>query len=238
MDQALAQLQKQVAANPQSAEALIALARLQVDRGQREEGRATLERAAALQPQNPEVMVRRAEVESETGDFEEAAHQLDALTTRYPKASQGWTFKAILYEQHGKVDQARTFYEEALQDDRNNAVAANNLGLLLANNFHDPQGGLELAERAHQLDPTKPEFTDTVGWIQYLNGNLPEALKTLAEAVRMRPDNASFHYHLGTVQSRSSRPKEALGNLETALSLDPHSAEASQIKSVIAVLSR
>jgi Flp pilus assembly protein TadD len=234
--QAVEQVEKQVAANPKSADALLTLARLQLQQGHMDQGRATLDRVAALQPQNPEVLVRRAEIAADGGDFDEAARQLDALTTRYPKASQGWTLKAILYEQHGQLDKARSFYEQALQENRNDPIAANNLGLLLANSFHDPQGGLELAQRAHQLDSVKPEFTDSVGWLQYLCGNLPEALKTLGEAVRMRPDNATFHYHLGIVQSRASLRKEALSNLQTALSLDPHSAEAMEIRSVLARL--
>jgi tetratricopeptide (TPR) repeat protein len=237
MDQATIQAQKQVAANPQSADALLTLARLQLRRGQRKEVRETLEKAAALQPENPEVMVQRAEFAADIGDFNEAASQLDAFTERYPKSSQGWTFKGILYQQNGKLERATAFYERALQEDRNNPIAANNLSLMLATNFHDPHSALELAQRAHQIDPAKPEITDTLGWVQYLCGNLPDSLKTLAEAVRMQPKNASFRYHLGVVQSRSSRPKEALANLETALSLDPHLPEAAEIKSILAALS-
>jgi tetratricopeptide (TPR) repeat protein len=237
-ERAIAQMQKRVRANPKSTGDLLTLARLEIERGQLRAARATLNQAAQAQPENPEVMVRRAEVEADSGDFDAAARQMEALTARYPTASRAWSFKAILYQQHGDLDKARAFYQEALKYDRNNAVAANNLGLLLATSFHDPQGAVELAQRAHQLDPAKPEFTDTLGWTQYLAGNLPDALRTLGDAVRMKPGNAAFHFHLGMVQSRSGRAKEALSHLETALRLDPRLAEAGEIKSVIAALGR
>jgi Flp pilus assembly protein TadD len=234
--EAMAQVQKRVAANPNSPEDLLVLARLQIARGQIKAARATLAKAAAIQPENPEVMVRRAQVEADSSNFDAAVLQLDALTEHFPKSSEAWSFKAILFQQHGDLAKARTFYEEALKDNGNNAVAENNLGLLLATAFHDPQGGLEMARKAHSFDPSKPEFADTLGWVQYLAGEIPDSLATLGDAVRMKPNDASFRYHLGMAQSRSNRTQEALANLEKALHLNPNLPEASEIKATIGVL--
>jgi len=235
-DQALAQVQRQVTANPKSPVDLLTLARLQIERGDLAGARTTLGKAGAIQPDNPEVMARMAVVEADSGDLNSALTHLNTLTERYPKFSEGWSFKAIVYQQRGNADDARKNYEQALKLDSRNAVAANNLAWLLASSFQDPQHALELARQAQAADPANPEFSDTLGWIAYQMHNYPDALQTLGDAVRMKPQDAGFRYHLGMAQSRAGRDKEALASLETALRLNPKLLEAREIRTEVEAL--
>jgi len=226
---ALQQLEKQVAANPKSTPDLLTLARLQIRRGDFPAARTALARARALQPDNPEVMVRLAEAEANMGEFDEAQRHLDALSKRYPDFSQGWSFRGILAAQRGDTNNARAYYQQALKLDKRNAVAANNLALLLAAPpLRKLDAALDLARNAHSIDPTKPEFSDTLGWVQYLRAQYHDALLPLTDAVRLKPEDAGFHYHLGMAQSHLGRDKEALLNLETAVKLDPNMPQAPQ----------
>jgi Flp pilus assembly protein TadD len=193
-----------------------------------------LGKAAAVQPENTEVMIRLAEVEADSGNFDAAMHQLDTLTERYPKSSEAWSFKAIIYQQRGDLKDARVFYEEALRLNSRNAIAANNLALLLATSFKDPNRGLELARTAHILDPANPEFSDTFGWIQYLSGDYSNAVKLLDEVSHIKSEDATLLYHLGMAQSRAGRDNEALTSLSAALRINPHLAQAAEINSEIA----
>jgi tetratricopeptide (TPR) repeat protein len=222
LDELMAQVQKQVAANPKSVADILVLARLQIKRGEFNAAHATLSKAAEMEPNNAEVLVRLAEAETDSGNFDDAERHLDFLTEHYPKSSEAWLFKGIVYEQRGVVKDARLLYEEALKLDGNNAVAANNLALLLATSFKDPTRGLELARKAHVLDPANPEFSDTLGWIHYLLGNYAEAMAALDQAVHVRPEDANFLYHLGMAQSRAGRDNDALTSLSAALRLNPH----------------
>jgi Flp pilus assembly protein TadD len=229
-DQALAQAQKRVTANPKSTADLLALAKLQIKGGDLKAARATLGKAAAVEPENAEVLVRMAEVEANSGYMTAAQQHLETLTQRYPQSPAAWSFKGILYQQSGSAKEARGCYEQALKLDSRDAVAANNLGLLLATSFKDPSHGLELARKAHTIDPTNPEISDTLGWIQYLSGNYSDAVEAIGEAVRRKPDEASFRYHLGMAQSQTGRDKEALASLGMALRLNPNMPEAESIK--------
>jgi Flp pilus assembly protein TadD len=206
-DQVITEVQKQVAANPKSFSDLLVLARLQIKRGEFKPARATLDKASELQPENPEVMIRIAEVEADSGQIDAALDQLRALTDRYPQSSQAWSFKGTFFQQQGSPNEARGYYEEALKLDSRNIVATNNLSLLLAVAFNDPKGGLEMARKAYALDPANSEVSDTLGWVLYLSGHYPEAAETLGNAVRMRPDNAGFRFHLAMAQRRSGRDR-------------------------------
>jgi tetratricopeptide (TPR) repeat protein len=230
-DQAMAQVQKQVAAHPNSPPDLLTLAQLQIRRGDLTAARATLGKAAAIQPDNADVMVRIAGVEADMGHLDAALTQLEGLTKRYPKSSVAWSFKGIVHQQRGEAKEARALYEEALRLDSNNAVAANNLAVLV-----DPNQGLELARKAHALNPAIPEFSDTLGWIEYSLGHYPEALEALGDAVRIKPDDAIIRYHLGMAQSHSGRDKEALASLEAAQRLNPKLPEGRDLAAELAAL--
>jgi Flp pilus assembly protein TadD len=156
--------------------------------------------------------------------------RLDDLTKRYPKFSEGFSFKGIICEQRKQPREARAFYEEALRLDSHNAVAANNLAWLLAVSFEEPQDGLELARTAHRLDPGNADYSDTLGWIQYLLGNYAAAMESLGDAVRLRPDDGGLRYHLGMAQRRAGRNQEARATLKAALILNPVLPEAPQVR--------
>ncbi len=236
-DQVIAQMQKKVAANPKSSLDLLTLAKLQIRRGDLQAARANLERAMAIEPDNPAMMARMAELEEDAGNINAALARLNDLTNRYPKFSEGWSFKAIVYEQRRQAAEARGLYEQALQLDSRNAVAANNLAWLLATSFQELPEGLELARRAHRLDPANAAFADTLGWILFLAGNYTEALEPLGDAVRINPEDATIRYHLGLAESRAGRIKEALENLKAALLLNPKLPEAEEIRAELTGLS-
>ncbi len=235
-DRAIVHAALATAAHPERPSDWLTLARLQMDHGRLDAARTSLEKAAAAQPESLAVGLRRAQVEFESGHFDEASRLLAEVTQRDPRSCLAWTFQGILFEQHGDLEKARGLYETALKCDSRDPVAANNFALLLATSFHDLPRALDLAKRAHQIDPTKPEFADTFGWITHLSGDSYAALDSLSEAVRMMPNVAAFRYHLGVAQSRVDRIKEAVLNLETALRLDPQMPEAGEAKTVLATL--
>jgi tetratricopeptide (TPR) repeat protein len=55
-----------------------------------------------------------------------------------------------------------------------------------------------LIERALSLAPNDPFITDSLGWIEYRMGNMPQARQLLERAYRLRPD-AEIAAHLGEV---------------------------------------
>ncbi len=235
-DQVISEIQKKITANPRSSTYLVEMATIQLKTRDFRAARANLDRALAVDPANPAALARLADLEAENGNLEAALEHLNDLTRRYPNYSDGWSFAAIVHQQRGEMQQARTLYEQALKLDDRNSVAANNLGWLLATYFAALPEGVVLARKAHNIDPGNPEYSDTLGWILFLQGNAADALRTLPAAARLKPGDAMFRYHLDMAQSKAGRAREALESLETALRLDPRMPEAQLIRQELANL--
>jgi Flp pilus assembly protein TadD len=78
------------------------------------------------------------------------------------------------------------------------AHAFNALGYSLADRKIRLSEARELILQAIQLAPRDPFIQDSLGWLEYRAGNLPEALRILEAAYKMRPD-AEIAAHLGEV---------------------------------------
>jgi len=128
---------------------------------------------------------------------------------------------AGIYERTGKADAAVALYEKLLQERPNVAVVKNNLTMLLL------QGQPDQATLDRALEMTKgfalsenPIYIDTLGWVRYMRGELPDAITMLERADRGRLKLPDISYHLGMAYYKSGRNKEAIEELEQALKTD------------------
>ena len=62
-------------------------------------------------------------------------------------------------------------------------------------NKEDIAAALNYAKELESVN--EPASLDTVGWVNYMAGNIPKAIKFLERAVALAPDAAELHYHLG-----------------------------------------
>ena len=89
------------------------------------------------------------------------------------------------------------------------AYAYNFLGYSLADrNVRLPEAKA-LLQKAIELAPGDPAITDSLGWVEFRMGNLPEALRLLNEAYKKFP-NAEIGAHLGEVLWASGQRDRAI----------------------------
>jgi tetratricopeptide (TPR) repeat protein len=105
---------------------------------------------------------------------------------------------AMLLERQGQIDKMETYLRQVIALDANYAQAYNALGYALADRDKRLPEALKLITRAHELLPQDPFILDSLGWVNFRMGNLPEAVKYLQQAYDMRPD-AEIAAHLGEV---------------------------------------
>ena len=94
----------------------------------------------------------------------------------------------------------------AVQPD--NAAALNALGYTLTDRTDQHQEALMLISKAVALQPNDPFYLDSLGWVNYRLGNLPEAEIYLKQAVVLKPD-PEFLAHLGEVLWQQGKHSEA-----------------------------
>ena len=73
---------------------------------------------------------------------------------------------------------------------------------------------------AMELEPINEAASlDTVGWVNYKAGNITKAIELLEKAIKLAPNAAELHYHLGMAYSAEGGDiSKAKNHLEIAAS--------------------
>jgi tetratricopeptide (TPR) repeat protein len=143
----------------------------------------------------------------------------------------------MLYEELGRKDVAKQYYEHTLKLDANDPLALNNLAYLLAENNGDLNQALSYAEKAKQRLPTFTEITDTLGWI-YMKKNLPDsAIDNFKTLVVQAPQNPVYHYHYAMALNQKGDRENARKECQAALADKPTKAQEEQIRALLSKLS-
>lgn len=139
-----------------------------------------------------------------------------AVTTAIDKnrASAGALLVCLadLRDMQGRYADAEKVYRQALEADKNNVIALNNLAYLLALRKEQATEALELLDRAIQVAGPAPELIDTRALVQLKQGQPHRAIKDLEEALAEAP-LPSLCYHLAQahkVAKNSSAARDAL----------------------------
>jgi predicted Zn-dependent protease len=88
------------------------------------------------------------------------------------------------------------------------------------------------------MDPNNGAYLDSLGWVHYKLGHLPEAEENLRRAVASTPRDATVHDHLGDVLLKASKVREAVTQWEISVKewsltspADLEPAEVAKVKS-------
>ena len=120
----------------------------------------------------------------------------------------------------GECATAVATYEKALALLPNAHGLLNNFAYLCIDCLKDPAKALPAARKAVQLQPTRPEYLDTLGEALAALGELAEALNYLDRAAGLA-DSASIELHRAGVLERQGKKGEALSAIEKGLALSP-----------------
>ncbi|WP_339722139.1 XrtA/PEP-CTERM system TPR-repeat protein PrsT [uncultured Paraglaciecola sp.] len=115
---------------------------------------------------------------------------------------------AEFFQHNGLYKEAATQYDILLKEEGETPASLNNLAFVLQQDKQLDKA-LLLAKKALTLIPNSPQIMDTLGWIEYEMGNLPEAYKNLNEALRLAPNANSIMLHLAEVRIALGQQQQA-----------------------------
>jgi tetratricopeptide (TPR) repeat protein len=133
-------------------------------------------------------------------------------------------------ERAGDTKGSEETLRRILAQDPQNATALNNLGYFLTERNERLAEALEMIQRAVRAEPTNPSFLDSLGWVYFRLGKLPEAERHLSDAARRNPASATIQEHLGDLFQRLGNPEKARAAWRRALSLATEAADSERIK--------
>ena len=130
---------------------------------------------------------------------------------------------ALLAEKIGQLDTMEQLLRSIMARHPDYHHAYNALGYSLADRGEQLPEARRLIEKALEYAPNDPFITDSLGWLTYREGNLPEALALLEHAYRLR-DDVEIATHLAEVLWVSGNPERARSLWRAALQRDPDNA--------------
>jgi predicted Zn-dependent protease len=189
--------------------------------GKLAEGRKLLQPAADASDQDARAsLLAEAQLLREQSDYTASLAVLKAATERFPGDTDLIYEQAMMAEKLGRFDEMEALLRHviALKPDYHHAYNA--LGYSLADRNVRLAEAKELIERALKLAPGEPVIVDSLGWVEFRLGHLPEAAKLLRQAHSGRPD-AEIAAHLGEVLWASGAQDEARRVWQEAAQRDP-----------------
>jgi tetratricopeptide (TPR) repeat protein len=210
-------------ADPQQARIKVqtARARLLVQQGKMQEARQLLRQMPETEPRDGVVKAQaEAQLLKEAQAWTEARLVLQQANQRFPDDPDLMYEQAMVAEQIGQFDEMEALLRKVLMIRPQDASALNALGYSLADrNVRLPEAR-DLITRALAQRPKDPFITDSLGWLLYREGDLPQALKVLTEAYEQRQD-ADIGAHIGEVLWQQGDKAGAIRYWKDARQRDP-----------------
>ncbi len=207
--------QKDVAANPKSANAYIALSYAQQARFDLPGARASVEKAVALDPQNALAFARLAELNSSFGDLDKtfaAAQKAAALDPNLARTQTvlGFAYLTQVMTTRGAADvregdRARPGRSAAPARPRSRRRSAT----------ADLDEGARDIEIAASLDPTNALVRSYLGKAYYEEKRYPRDEREYKVAKELDPKDPTPYFYDAILKQTTNRPVEALQDMET-----------------------
>jgi tetratricopeptide (TPR) repeat protein len=167
-----------------------------------------------------------------------AIDQIEKLSQSKEEKQAAWFARGAMYERAKKVELAEAEFRKILQENPDRPDVLNYLGYMLADHNLRLNEALEMITKAVQMDPNNGAYLDSLGWVHYKLGHLPEAEENLRRAVASTPRDATVHDHLGDVLLKASKVREAVTQWEISVKewsltspADLEPAEVAKVKS-------
>jgi Flp pilus assembly protein TadD len=177
--------------------------------GKLAEGRKLLQPPAGASDADARAaLLAEAQLMREQQDYAASLAVLKTATTRFPTDPDLIYEQAMMTEKVGKFEEMEALLRRVIEIKPDYHHAYNALGYSLAERNQRLPEAKQLIEQALKLAPNEPFIVDSLGWVEFRLGNLPEAARLLRQAHTSRPD-AEIAAHLGEVLWASGDQDEA-----------------------------
>ena len=191
---------------------------------------AAIAEAYRLQP-TAKLAIDLARLQGARGDKGKSLVQVEDWLKNHPEDARTRVAYAMMLQGMGREDEAIVHYDRSLKGLPDNIAALNNLAWLYQ--VRGDRRAVDLAKRAYELAPRRPEVMDTYGWAMFNLGSPEKGLRMLQEALVLAPDHPEIGFHVGYALHKSGRDKEAERVLKSIIRETPDSPFAKQAQELL-----
>ena len=201
--------------------AQIRSALLQARLGDVDAARAHLGAVQARTPdQSQRLYLAEGEILRDVGLYDEALKVYDRALREIPANPELLYSRAMVEEKLGHIDWLERDLLAILEREPDHVDALNSLGYTLADRTDRLQEAETYVKRAMELKPDSFYVLDSMGWVQFRKGNIPEAIKYLRRSMELNSD-PEVAAHLGEVLWASGDHAAARDTWKHALEQSP-----------------
>ena len=205
-------------------------AALLLDRSARTEALALLDDYAADHPEDElDLTLAKARLLADHGEPDAGLALLSAALERHPQHPSIEYDRAVILEQAGHVHESVEALEQMLTKRPDDPTLQNALGYTLADHTLELPHAETLIRRALTVMPDNPAAIDSLGWVQFRQGDPKGAAATLAHAYALGHD-PEIAAHWGEALWMSGQQAEARRVWAAALAREP---DSKQLKATI-----
>lgn len=188
--------------------------------GAMDKAAAALDHALASRPAFPQPYIERAKLYIEAHKPDAAIDVLKISLQITPGDVRAPMMAADLLSTQGRYQEAIGLYEDILTRNPEYAAAANNLAEVIADYQFNDVAALEKARQAADRfsNSKDPLLLDTLAWVYYRQGNLPQAQTIMERAMAQTKSlPPQLHYHYGTILMKAGKLEAAKAELRQAV---------------------
>ena len=210
-----------VTAGDQYVAARARAAQILLQQGKPEEARELLHATkGGSASEQARLAIAEAQLLREAGRKDDGYAVLTAALAKHPDDPELLYETALTAERQNQPEVMEKHLRHLLKLKPDHAHALNALGYSLADRNIRLDEANDLVTRAVALAPEDPFIMDSLGWVQFRQGKLPEALKTLEKAYAIKAD-PEIAAHLGEVLWTLGRKEDAARLLNEAAKKNP-----------------
>jgi tetratricopeptide (TPR) repeat protein len=171
------------------------------------------------------------------GDASSAMSAYEAGLKVAPNEPQLVSELALLYETHGRANDAIALYEQLHRQNPQGESIANALAMLLVT-YRNDHASLDQARDLTSAFASSEDgsLLDANGWVHFKRGEYAQALPALQRAVQRSPDTKQYRYHLGMTELSLGQTERARSDLEAAVSGGARFAGSDEARTTLANL--
>lgn len=208
-DEALAELDKALALQPDFPAAIFNIAAIRLEQGRPADALETFRQAIELKPDYHQAFIAVAACLRKLGRLPEAVEACETALRMAPDDPDAHaTFATVLHSQH-EMSKAAQEFEVAKSLRPNDPKILNNFGNLLME-LDQPVRAGQLYRSAIAIDPNRAELFNNLGNMLKLQGELDDAIDCYRRTLALKPDAVEVHSNLLLTLNSHPRSEEGL----------------------------
>jgi len=235
---AIAQFEKIPLGSSYYTEAVVHTAYLHKILGRHDQAIETIEVGIKSSPDQPQFYALLASILDEQKEYERGVEMLESAVRKFPEHAQLHFFLGSMQDRLGATDKTITSMRRVLEIDSNHVQALNFLAYTYAEQSRNLEEAEKMARRALTLQPNDGYILDTLGWVLFKRGQIPEAIKALEAAHRAQPKESIIAEHLGDAYYKQQLHDKAKQMYKRAAETETNSENLLKLQNKIVSIER